>query len=560
MQSRAIIVFGCVLVSLTGCDSRPRDQPKKPHASSSSSQGQAPSSGDKTGSPAPNDPPDDDEAPPPDSRDAGTRADDSDTADAGKDSLDGTLRTAAQHAGARFIGTAVAAQPLASDTRYAGILATDFSSVTCENEMKWGALEAKRGSWDFAAADRIVSAAQAAGAAIKGHTLVWHAQLPSWVSGLNRDELLDALHEHIVQTAGHFKGKLYSWDVVNEAIDPDTLQLRAGIHSTLGISGLAQAYRWVKEVDPSALLFYNDFGIEAPGAKTDAVYQLVKDLNAAGAKLDGIGLQAHLDTAGYPAESQLRATLEHFAELGLEVTYSELDVKTKTADPKGSAQRRAEAQSLVYQLVAGVCATERACPGITLWGFTDNATWIKADDPLIYDASFHKKPAHAALLRGFAKQTPIASNDLLDNGDFASNDTAGWAAYGGGKLVAQRAVARAGAGGELMGREQTYDGVGQSVLSKLQSGDTVCGSGWLRVDAASAPVAISLKSTLDGVTSYFRLADATAADTEFRELAGCRPVYFDAAPSDLLVYFEGPPADVILYVDDAKVWTLSAER
>jgi hypothetical protein len=132
----------------------------------------------------------------------------------------------------------------------------------------------------------------AADPAAERHRLVSSDELPSWTAGLSRAELMQALHEHILQTVGRSRDPLAAWDVVNDAIDDDTLQLRAGIHATLGVSGLAQVFKWAEEADPAVQLYYSDYGIEGSSAKTTAVHRLVQELIEQGARIDGIGTQA----------------------------------------------------------------------------------------------------------------------------------------------------------------------------------------------------------------------------------------------------------------------------
>src|SRR5204862_3713629 len=142
-----------------------------------------------------------------------------------------------------------------------------------------------------------------------------------------------------------------------------------------GIARLADAFKWVREADPAALLYYNDYGIEEVNAKSDAVLAMVKQLKAAGAPIDGVGFQSHITTLAYPSEAGFRANIQRFAALGLKVRLSEVDVRTVSVLPNDRATRL-EQQHVAFQTLAAICAKETSCEGVTTWGFTDPHSWI----------------------------------------------------------------------------------------------------------------------------------------------------------------------------------------
>ncbi|HTU60394.1 MAG TPA: endo-1,4-beta-xylanase [Polyangiales bacterium] len=466
----------------------------------------------------------------------------------------GDLRKAADLA-QRFVGAAVNAQALQVDQRYAALLASELNSVTPELALQWGALEPARGTRRFDEADSIVRAALSDGQRIHGHAFVSQSEPPSWTTGLSADELLTALHEHIQQTVRRYKGQVTSWNVAHGAI-ADSLQLREGIHAALGVTGIAQAFKWVKEEDPEARLFYDDHGIEEPNPKTDATVRLLEELLAAGAPIDAVGLQAHLDTQSYPSEPGLRANIQRFAALGLEVAYSELDVKTKTVDPEGTLMRRMEAQRVVYQLLGGVCSTEPSCLGITVWGVTDANTSIAGDEPLLFDASYARKPSFTGLVRGLSGQLPTAGPTLITNGDL-DDGTSGWIAFGGGTLSTQTAIARSGSAASVTDRAQTYAGPGHPLPAGLRSQDALCLTAYVRVDSTSARIKATIAATVDGVVGYSGIGTTVASNTSWAEISGCRPIYFDGSVSEATLYFEGPEPGVSIYIDDVTLWTLT---
>jgi len=311
---------------------------------------------------------------------------------------DDSLRALASRVGLR-IGTAVNTDALATNATYRQITADQFSTVTPENVMKWQVVEPTKGTYDWSAADQLVKFAEAHGQLVHGHTLVWHNQLPTWLTAgtYTSAQLRDLLRKHITDEVTHFKGNIWQWDVVNEAFNDDgtmrdTIWLRA-----MGPGYIADAFRWAHQADPHALLFYNDYNIEGLGAKSDAVYALVKQLRAEGVPIDGIGAQGHLDTKyGFP--NQMRQNLQRFADLGLKVALTEVDVRTTL--PVTTPEQLA--QNADYSQMLEACLLVRQCISYTVWGFGDAYSWIPsvfagegAAD--IYDENLQPKASYFAL-------------------------------------------------------------------------------------------------------------------------------------------------------------------
>jgi endo-1,4-beta-xylanase len=309
------------------------------------------------------------------------------------------------------IGSAVGLPQLFDDQAYADTLAREFDSVTPENAMKWESVEPQRGVNTFGPADSIVDFARAHDQLVRGHTLVWHNQLPSWltsgVSGgtISPTELRDILRQHIFTEAGHFKGQVYAWDVVNEAVNDDAAgSLRNTIWlQNLGAGYIADALRWAHQADPHAKLYLNDYNIEWIGPKSDAYYNLAKELLAEGVPLDGIGIQGHLDIQyGFP--DSLAANIKRFTDLGLEVSITELDVRVFTTgvSPEDFAAELTK-QADYYRQVVDACLTQRQCVSITVWGFSDKYSWVPGfftgeGAACLLDESFQPKPAYDAVL------------------------------------------------------------------------------------------------------------------------------------------------------------------
>nr|WP_063833345.1 endo-1,4-beta-xylanase [Streptomyces leeuwenhoekii] len=297
-----------------------------------------------------------------------------------------TLASAAAAKG-RYFGTAVAANHL-GEAQYVSTLNTEFDSVTPENEMKWDAVEATRNSFNFSAADRIVSHAQSRGMKVRGHTLVWHSQLPSWVGGLNATDLRSAMNNHINRVMGHYKGKIHSWDVVNEAFQDGSSGARRSspFQDKLGNGFIEEAFRTARAADPAAKLCYNDYNTDGINAKSNAVYNMVKDFKARGVPIDCVGFQSHFNSAS-PVPSDYQANLQRFADLGVEVQITELDIE-------GSGT----SQATSYGNVVKACLAVTRCTGITVWGITDKYSWRASGTPLLFDSNYNKKPAYTAVL------------------------------------------------------------------------------------------------------------------------------------------------------------------
>ncbi|MGW0784841.1 endo-1,4-beta-xylanase [Streptomyces sp. NPDC002913] len=298
----------------------------------------------------------------------------------------GALGDAAAAKG-RYFGTAVAANHL-GEAAYASTLDAQFDSVTPENEMKWDALEGTRNSFNFTAADQIVSHAQSKGMKVRGHTLVWHSQLPGWVSGLAATDLRSAMNNHITQVMTHYKGKIHSWDVVNEAFQDGSTGARRSspFQDKLGDGFIEEAFRTARTVDADAKLCYNDYNTDGQNAKSNAVYAMVKDFKQRGVPIDCVGFQSHFNSNS-PVPSDFQANLQRFADLGVDVQITELDIE-------GSGT----AQAANYTKVVNACLAVTGCKGLTVWGVTDKYSWRSSGTPLLFDGDYNKKPAYDAVL------------------------------------------------------------------------------------------------------------------------------------------------------------------
>ncbi|MHB8627695.1 MAG: endo-1,4-beta-xylanase [Aggregatilineales bacterium] len=312
-----------------------------------------------------------------------------------------TLRSLAQARGF-YIGAAAAIPPLRANAQYGATLSREFNLVVPENVMKMGPLRPTRDTFDFSDADTLVAFAEANGMKVRGHNLVWHQQLPAWLTQgqFSRAELLDILHQHIATVVGHYKGRILAWDVVNEAVG-DNGQMRSDLWSQgIGPEYIDDAFRWAHEADPNAKLFYNDYNGEGSGRKSDMIYALVKDLKARGVPIDGVGLQMHVGIDHPPNPTAVRANIARLGALGLQVQITEMDVKIQNG--VGTPSERLVAQAEVYRQMLSVCLETPVCTAFLTWGFTDQYSWIPGftghpDAPLPFDTNYAPKPAYWAL-------------------------------------------------------------------------------------------------------------------------------------------------------------------
>jgi endo-1,4-beta-xylanase len=310
-----------------------------------------------------------------------------------------------------WIGVAVAVEPLRQDPRYAQTVREEFSVLTPEDAMKWDALRPSQESYDFAGADTIVDFAEANGMQVRGHTLVWHDQLPNWLGkgNLTRGELRAILREHILTVVGRYRGRVAAWDVVNEAVDEDE---PSSLRDSFWLRGLGQeylvmAFRWAHEADPQARLFYNDFGGEGLGQKSDAVYQMVKGLLQQGVPIHGVGLQMHVGMHDAPLPEEVAANMARLAELGLEIHITEMDARIQKGT--GVPYYDLASQARIYQNLTTVCLNTLACKALVVWGVTDQHSWIprwtrKPDAPLLFDGSYTPKLAYYGIQRALEAQ------------------------------------------------------------------------------------------------------------------------------------------------------------
>ncbi|MGW0854710.1 endo-1,4-beta-xylanase [Streptomyces sp. NPDC002690] len=307
----------------------------------------------------------------------------------------GTLHELATAQG-KYFGSATD-NPELADAAYAATLGSEFGQITPGNSMKWDTTEPVQGQFNFTKGDVITAFAAQHDQTVRGHTLVWHSQLPSWVGALPSAQVEAAMTHHITEEATHYRGAVTAWDVVNEPFNEDGTFRTSPFYNAMGTDYIATALRAAHAADPDAKLYLNDYNIEGLGAKSDAMYALVSELLDEGVPLDGVGMQAHLAVQyGFPY--QMQANMKRFADLGLDVAVTELDVRMQL--PSDAA--KSATQSTYYQQVVEACLAVERCVGITVWDYTDKYSWVPSTFPgqgaaNLYDENLLPKPAHAAV-------------------------------------------------------------------------------------------------------------------------------------------------------------------
>lgn len=306
------------------------------------------------------------------------------------------------------VGVAINPNELYPNSEYQRIATHHFNSVTPENIFKPSYLHPGPGRYEWADADQLAAFCRANNQRLHGHTLIWHQQLPGWMSGFSGSPAeWDALfRDHIQTICRHFRGQVRSWDVVNEAFDAD-----GGLRSTLwsqhlGSNYLEKAFRYAHEADPDALLFYNDYDLESNPAKRRAVLAWLQTMRQRSVPVHGLGLQMHISIA-HPDNAQMAEALRDAQKTGLLLHLSEIDV---SVNPLGQAvgptpallQRQADKLAFLVRTYQELPRVQQF--GITFWGISDQNTWIRNyfhrdDYPLLFDDNYQPKPAFCLLAR-----------------------------------------------------------------------------------------------------------------------------------------------------------------
>jgi len=366
--------------------------------------------------------------------------------DASTSSNDTTLRAL----GARIhlrVGTAAIPSDL-SDPALSQITAEQFSVLTPGNEMKWQVVEPAQGTFNWTGADNLVNFAEEHDQLVRGHTLVWHSQLPRWLTqgvadgSISNDQLRELLHQHITTEVSRYRGRIWQWDVLNELFadaNPSQLNPNDFWISHLGPGVVADAFRWAHAADPHALLCYNDYNIageDGSNAKFNAAFAMVQGLVAQRVPIDCVGDQGHLDLQFGFDPVRMAQDLQAYASLGLKVAITEADVRTfvETTDtnqtpivsrtdltPNHTAD---PAAANWFNGMLQACLAVKACISFTVWGFADAESWVPGTfrgegDATIYDVNLNPKQQYTALQQtlALAPGAPRRRGDRDRDGD-----------------------------------------------------------------------------------------------------------------------------------------------
>lgn len=298
----------------------------------------------------------------------------------------------------------------------ADLIKTQFSSMTAENVMKMGPIHPEENRYNWASADKIVDFAQKNGILLRGHNLCWHNQTPNWFfkkddRQVTKEELLARLETHITDVVMRYKGKIYVWDVVNEAVPDgsDKIYRESEFYKIIGEEYIEKAFEYAHAADPKAKLFYNDYNTEN-ASKRERIYQLVKKLKDKGVPIHGVGLQGHWSIYE-PSAAELEESITKFASLGLEVQITEVDVSVhqkhherSNVPFEGKSEFTAEMeakQAEKYKMLFDVFRKHKnVVTSVTFWNLSDKSSWLdnfpirgRKDYPLLFDAEFKPKKA-----------------------------------------------------------------------------------------------------------------------------------------------------------------------
>lgn len=319
------------------------------------------------------------------------------------------------------IGVAVGKRNLSGEE--SALIKKHFNSITAENAMKMESMQPIEGKFNWREADSIISFAAQNNIKVRGHNLCWHEQAPSWFftdkegKEVSKIILLQRLKAHIDAVVGRYKGKIYAWDVVNEAIDDDsTKYLRnSKWYQICGEDFIIKAFEYAHAADPDAKLYYNDYNTERP-EKRERVYKLLKSLKDKGVPIDGVGLQAHWSIYE-PSEKELVTAIERYSSLGLKIQFTELDLsiypweknkRAKRANESDAYTTELEAQQVAkYKMVFNVFRKyKNVITNITFWNISDRLTWLdgypvpgRKNYPLLFDTQLKPKKAYWSVIK-----------------------------------------------------------------------------------------------------------------------------------------------------------------
>ena len=326
-----------------------------------------------------------------------------------------------------LIGAAINTQQIEEkDTAGDRLIVQQFNAVTPEDIMKAEIIEPSWNNFNFDLADKLVAYAAKNNLKVNAHNLIWHSQLPSFMHNMqSADSVKQYFEHHIMTVASRYDGKVYSWDVVNEALNEDGTLRKSIFLDKLGDNYIVEAFRLAQKASPNSQLYYNDYNIEQPKKRTGAI-ALIKKIQAAGVRIDGVGIQGHWRADNVPM-ADIEESIKEFSALGIEVMFTELDLgvlrnpwDNATADVsatgKGDSTMNPYANGLpdsVEQIQTKAYAAlfklflkyKKNVSRVTFWGVNDGQSWLngwpipgRTNYPLLFDRNFQPKPAFYSVI------------------------------------------------------------------------------------------------------------------------------------------------------------------
>jgi endo-1,4-beta-xylanase len=302
-----------------------------------------------------------------------------------------------------YFGSETAPADLLQDT-YVQTIGREFNQIVAGNALKFDTTHPAAGRYNFCPGDQVVRFAEANHMRVRGHVLLWHNQLPAWVTNgtFTPAQAAALMKEHIETEVTHFKGRITWWDVVNEAIlDAAPNGLRPTFWSNnVGPNYIDEAFRLAHAADPEAKLFYNDYNVEGLNAKSNAMFTMVRGMLNRGVPIHGVGLQAHFVNNAAPSLQSLTENIKRFGDLGLEVHITELDVRIQSP----TTPQKLQQQATEYRNMVAACRAHPKCTMITVWGVTDAISWVDKffpgySDALLFDRQYQPKGAYTSTLQ-----------------------------------------------------------------------------------------------------------------------------------------------------------------
>ncbi|GAB3540418.1 endo-1,4-beta-xylanase [Pontibacter brevis] len=331
-----------------------------------------------------------------------------------------------------YVGAALNGRQVSgNDEQAANLIRQHFNTISPENLLKWESVHPKLDTYNFEPADQYVALGEQNDMFVVGHTLVWHNQTPKWVfedeqgNPVSREVLLKRMEDHIKTVAGRYKGKIDSWDVVNEALNDNGTLRQSKWMQIIGEDYLQKAFEFARQADPEMQLYYNDYNLWKP-AKRDGAVRLVRNLQEKGIKVDGIGMQGHYGLTE-PSLEDIEASIKAFSDLGVKVSFTEVDIDV-LPNPSGRAGADIDAtfefdekynvyttglpDSVQQQLTQRYAELfelfkkhSDKIDRVTFWGVTDNDSWLnnwpiqgRTSYPMLFDRQYQPKPAYNAVL------------------------------------------------------------------------------------------------------------------------------------------------------------------